>query len=385
MSHYRSAVRAQRHGDNGTSAKDALRGLAAIALIASGFFWFPIQWRLVEPVTWGETFIAISGGLFLVIAPPVLTAFLIPWSPAGMLLQKINARTWGSVVVIGASLYLLYYSFTILYSWWGARQVVAESNLTLYQSIIGVIAYILVPALLWAPVSSEEAAETLKQAQLVKRYEIQTAGEIAILQARLLWAQQKTAVGLANLTGAERAELAGTLTALIEGMDNTIQEIAGNLSQAAGVAMEFRSPFDDDQVPRLLGQVADDLGAIRMVPVQRPALMHQRPSDYIDADPAPVPPSRSDASEYVRTPIAPSVATTQHNAAQRRAADHTYEAARASLPTVWTTKDLGTALAADESTVRPILAEWTAAGLVTALRLRGRFSFTEDMEGDHGH
>src|SRR5262245_18810168 len=229
MSRYRSVVYAQRHGDNGTSAKDAMRGLAAIALIAAGFFWFPVCWTLVEPTTIGEICIAISSGLFLVVAPPVLTSFLVPWSPAGMLLQKINARTWGQLVVVAASSYLIYYSYIILNAWWGARPAVAESGLTTYQTIIGIIAYALVPALLWAPVSSEELAEHLKQAQLVRRYEVQTAADIAILQTTLLRAQQQAAVGFANLAAAERKELSDVLRGLVGGIDQTIQEIAGNL------------------------------------------------------------------------------------------------------------------------------------------------------------
>jgi len=97
-----------------------------------------------------------------------LTSFLIPWSPGGMSLQKINARTWGYTVVISASLYLIYYSFEIQYSWWAAQPNVADMGLVMQQVIIGIIDFIIIPALLWTPVTSEELMEQVRQAHLVK-------------------------------------------------------------------------------------------------------------------------------------------------------------------------------------------------------------------------
>jgi len=75
--------------------------------------------------------------MLLASAPPSLVSFLIPWSPGGMLLQKVNARTWGYLVVIGCSMYLLYYSFQIQWSWWAAQPVVADTGLIYHQVLIG--------------------------------------------------------------------------------------------------------------------------------------------------------------------------------------------------------------------------------------------------------
>ena len=49
----------------------------------------------------------------------------------------------------------------------------------------------------------------MRQAHLVKRYELQTQADIAILRATLLRAQEKALLGFANLTLDEREELAG--------------------------------------------------------------------------------------------------------------------------------------------------------------------------------
>ena len=97
--------------------------------------------------------------------------------------------------------YLAYYSFQVQWSWWAAQRVVADSHLIWQQVLVGMIGYIIIPALLWTPVLSEELEEKLKQAQLVKRYELQTQADIAILQATLLRAQQQALVGFANLCG----------------------------------------------------------------------------------------------------------------------------------------------------------------------------------------
>ena len=269
---WQRAAYAQRHGNNGTSAKDVLRGLGFLSLLASAAFWGPVQWQLVSPVSYGDMFIAASFTAFLVCGPPVLTSFLIPWSPGGMLLQKINGRTWGSVAVLVCAGYLFYYSFQILQAWWGSREVAVATGLVYNQTIVGLIAYIVTPALLWAPVSSEELAEQLKQAQLVERYRVQTSADIAILQTTLLRAQQKAAVGFANLAAGEREELAGVMRGLVIGIDETIQEIAGNLSTAAGVTMEFRSPLggSENEVGQLLDYVAGELKQGRIVALPAP-------------------------------------------------------------------------------------------------------------------
>ena len=170
-------TRAQRRGTHGTAAKDIMLLLAVACLIASAVYWWRVQSSLTSDKLIAGTFTAI-----LTIAPPVLLSFCIPWSPGGMLLQKVNARTWGMMAVVAAAVYLLYYSFQLQWAWWSAQPQAAESGLIYQQVFVGMIGYIFIPALLWTPVSSEELEEKLKQAQLVKRYELQTQADIAILR-----------------------------------------------------------------------------------------------------------------------------------------------------------------------------------------------------------
>lgn len=225
------------------TSKTILWFLAGIAITASSVYWWGVQSTLIP----GNTPIALAFTAILVGAPPSLMSFLIPWSPGGMLLQKVHARTWGYVVIVGACIYLLYYSFQIQYSWWAAQRIVAESNLIYQQVFIGMIGFIIIPALLFAPVSDAELVEQVRQAHLVKRYELQTQADIAILRASLLRAQEKALVGFANLTTEEREELAAVMRSLVGGIDRTLHEVGRTVKAVSGVAMPFDGMLEDNE------------------------------------------------------------------------------------------------------------------------------------------
>ncbi|MCU0492834.1 MAG: hypothetical protein MUD01_14680 [Chloroflexaceae bacterium] len=255
-SRYLDMVRGQRRRGGGFqfTSKSLLAMLAIIAMGGSAVYWWGVQSQLTENKIIAAAFTAI-----LVLAPPSLTSFLIPWSPGGMLLQKINARTWGYTVVIAAAVYLIYYSFEIQYAWWLAQPVVANTNLVLQQVFIGIIGFILIPALLWTPVTSEELVEQVRQAHLVKRYELQTQADIAILRATLLRAQEKALVGFANLTVEEREELAAVMRSLVSGIDTTLRELGQSVKTVSGATVPFQSLDDNDDIKGYLDYVADTL------------------------------------------------------------------------------------------------------------------------------
>jgi hypothetical protein len=228
--------------------------LALIAMGGSAIYWWGVQSQLTDNRVVAAAFTAI-----LVLAPPSLVSFLIPWSPGGMLLQKVNARTWGYLVVVGCSLYLLYYSFQIQLSWWLAQPVVADSNLVYQQVLIGIIGFIIIPALLWTPVTSEELVEQVRQAHLVKRYELQTQADIAILRATLLRAQEKALVGFANLTVGEREELAAVMKGLVTGIDRTLHEMGQSVKTVSGAMVPFEALEDNDDVQEILEYIGESL------------------------------------------------------------------------------------------------------------------------------
>jgi hypothetical protein len=176
-----------------------------------------------------------------------------------MLLQKINARTWGYAVVIICASFLVYYSFEIQYSWWAAQPVVASTGLILQQVLVGIIGFIIIPALLWTPVTSEELVEQVRQAHLVKRYELQAQADIAILRNTMLRAQEKALVGFANLTADEREELAGVMQGLVSSIDNTLQEIGHSVKSVSNATIPFKTLQDNDDIRDYLEYIHESL------------------------------------------------------------------------------------------------------------------------------
>ena len=250
-------VRGQRRrpGAMQFTSKTLLAILALISMGGSAAYWWGVQSQLTD-----NRIVAIAFTAILVLAPPSLVSFLIPWSPAGMLLQKINARTWGYPVIIGAALYLIYYSFQIQWSWWAAQPIVSDAGLVYQQVLIGIIGFIIIPALLWTPVSSDELVEQVRQAHLVKRYELQTQADIAILRATLLRAQEKALIGFANLTVQERQELAAVMRSLVAGIDNTLREVGQTVRTVSGVAMPFDGLLEDNaEVRDVLDYITESL------------------------------------------------------------------------------------------------------------------------------
>jgi hypothetical protein len=257
MSHYLNMLRQQRRRSTGIefTARTLLTILAFVAMAGAAAYWWGVQSQLTD-----NRIIAVAFTAILVLAPPSLVSFLIPWSPAGMLLQKVNARTWAFPVIIGCALYLLYYAFQLQWAWWAAQPVVAETNLVYQQVLIGMIGFIIIPALLWTPVSSDELVEQVRQAHLVKRYELQTQADIAILRATLLRAQEKALIGFANLTVQEREELAAVMQSLVSGIDRTLKEIGQTVKTVSGVALPFDSMLDDNEDIRdILDYIGDTL------------------------------------------------------------------------------------------------------------------------------
>lgn len=254
-SRYLDMMRGQRsRGGWQFTSKNILGLLAVVAMACSAVYWWGVQSQLTT-----TTHMAVAFTAILVLAPPVLVSFLIPWSPGGMLLQKINARTWGYTVVILCALFLIYYSFEIQYSWWAAQPVVADTGLILQQVLVGIIGFIIIPALLWTPVTSEELVEQVRQAHLVKRYELQSQADIAILRNTLLRAQEKALIGFANLTVDEREELASVMRSLVKGIDNTLQEIGQSVKTVSNATIPFNSLEDNEHIQGYLDYIHESL------------------------------------------------------------------------------------------------------------------------------
>lgn len=261
-SRYLETLRTQRRRMRWqVSAKALLTILAFVAMGGSAVYWWGVQRDLTA-----HTPVALAYTAILVLAPPALTAFLIPWSPAGMLLQKIQARTWGMLAVLAMSLFLLYYSVEIQYAWWAAQPTVAQTGLITQQVVIGIIGFIVIPALLWTPVSSEEVVEQARQAHLVRRYELQTQADIAILRSTLLRAQEQALVGFAQLTLNEREELAGVMRGLLAGIDTTLEDLGTCIETVNETIRPFASLDDNADIQDYLAYLSTSLSERRLPP-----------------------------------------------------------------------------------------------------------------------
>lgn len=151
-SHYPNIRPGPPHANGSYGSLRTLLGIFALIVMgASAVYWWSVQSQLTE--NW---LVALAYTVLLVLVPPSLVSFLIPWSPAGMLLQKLNARIWLYPVVIGCLLSVFYLSFSIQGAWWAMQPVMAKNNLVYPQALFGIIGFTIIPALLWISVASEQ-------------------------------------------------------------------------------------------------------------------------------------------------------------------------------------------------------------------------------------
>lgn len=270
QSQFLNYMRQQRAGARApageTVSRSVLGGIASIALVAATFHWWNIQSQLTS-----DLIMSLTTTVILVLAPPAITSFVIPWSPGGMLLQKINAKTYGYGVVLLCVLFFLYYSWEIQWSWWASQPVVVATDLVWQQSLVCIIGFVIIPALIWTPVSSDDLAAKLKQAHLVQTYEEQAQAQVAIIRNTTLRAQILAARGLANLTAREQHELAQIMGGMVTGMRGILEEVASDVSLIA-TGSKTLSPWDEQSVA--LGYLDEQAAAldeyIRLLGVQHP-------------------------------------------------------------------------------------------------------------------
>ena len=365
-------MRAQRRGNRGMSSKDMARLLALVGFIISGCFWYPVQWDFASPQTYGDMAIAIGFGTFLVLGPPVLSSFFVPWTPAARLLYRLNARTLGQIVAGACALYLLYYAGMISYTWWMSRPVVAQAGIAFMQMMVGLIATIATPALLWAPVSDEELEEIARQDQLVKKYELQTQSDIAYLQGMLLDAQKVAVHGLASIAAQDRPDVAWRMQWLLEEMDRNLGGIASTVGRTSGTMAAFPEFAQRDDVLSVLDYVKDVVQQI----AERPSTHHEfQATQVVDVIPAQAVSAASERDPHV----APRHEQRDDPRSSVTIPDHeNYVTARRALGVgAWMVKDLAEVLRCEEPTARKVKAQWQQAGLIVSAGMNGRFKFTE--------
>lgn len=383
---------------------NALRLIGLVGLVAAAIFWWPVQSELSTNRT-----VAVAYTIGLVLAPPALWSFVIPWSPGGMLLFRIQQRTIGQLVVALAAVYFTCYSYQLQTSWWSAQPVTRDSNMITQQVLIGLLLYIVIPGLVWTPVDPEEFEKQVKQERLVKRYDMQTKADIAILDATLLRAQQRAAIGFANLLPAERQELAGVMSGLVTGMDTTLQRIAGNFNETAetiygqhGKDMFSAPPFADtfadmlqfvsgailtmdtaepaDEAPRVLSSSGQETiaraPAARASHVSDSRALAPAQVDHVDSRSGPVNPRDAQQGRAVQGSALQHVDSRDSRAAEDQQARDMWERLRRGLPRIIIAKNVQDAMQWPSiDPARRLVARWIDIGVLDPIPNRpGRYS-----------
>jgi hypothetical protein len=253
------------------TARTFLMFVSVVGMASAAVYWGGVQLALTD--SWP---IAIASAVIIVVSPPALISFLVPWSPGGMLLQKIQAKTFGFLMVFLCSLFFLWYVFDIQFSWWAAQPVVAETDLVLHQVGIWIIGSVIIPGLLLAQVTDDELVEAARQAHIVQRYRLQTEADLAILRGKMLRAQELSVRGFANLIGDERTELAAILSDLVCSIDSTLYEYNQGIRAVSGTLVPFEPLEDNPDIQEYLDYVAESLETAS-APAAREAAPERRP------------------------------------------------------------------------------------------------------------
>jgi uncharacterized protein YqgC (DUF456 family) len=224
---------AQRRGRFRFTRNTLLLGAAIVATLLNVPFWWNIQSALTSSVT-----LAAMMTIGCVLIPPILLSLLFPWTPAGALVAKFNAKLPGNFLVVGASLWFVYYGYTMQEAYWTAQPAGAQGH-AWSQAILGMVVGYVIPTLAWGMVGVSDLADELRQIQLVRKYEMEADAQLAFIRSQVYRAQELAARGLAELTTAERQELAAILPALFEDMERSRQEIGQHVHRIAQTDSAF--------------------------------------------------------------------------------------------------------------------------------------------------
>lgn len=361
-----------------SAGRTVLDGLAIVFLGCSTCFWLVLHWTaLVGPgLPSGahqlpQAVVAVAMTLIYAFALPLLLSMLVPTTPAGQLLQKTMWRTIGFPVVIVSTGVLGFYAQALIRAWFESQPEVVAGNLTPAYMVAALVGFIVIPALCWVQVSPERWIREVQQAHEVRKLELMQRGELAIVKARLLWAEQKALIGYAKLLPAEQKEVIDTMRGLLMGIGDTQRTIARTM----GIEGELeRSILGDAEIADTLDYVSQQL--------EKPARSIDKALTYFDDGERESAQFVQDApaAVHVNTRLQPSIPREAPAVTRRQATtgDDAYRRAAIAHFGVkpWTVKRLADALSVGETTARELRNEWQYEGLIAEAQL-GRWYFTE--------
>lgn len=356
-----------------SAGRTVLDTLALVFLLCSIAFWGVLHWQVLVTPGGGVPQMIVAAVMTLVysLALPVLLSALVPSTPAGQLLQKTQWATIGFWVIIPSVTFLVWHAYNLMASWFAAQPTIADAGLARMYTISALIAFVVIVALAMTQVSPERWIREVEQAHAVRKLELMQKGELAIVKARLLWAEQKALVGYARLLPAEQKEVIDTMRGLLMGIGDTQRSIARTLGIQGDIE---RSIMGDADIADTLDYVSQQL--------ERPATSIDKALTSIhDGDREnPHRAEFADEGAHVNTRLEPSIPRDAPDATRRHmtTGDDAYaRAARQAFGvTPWTLKRLAEALDIGETRARELRDEWLASGQAREARL-GRWYLTE--------
>lgn len=353
---------------------------------ASILFWNWVMWSLIEP-QWPATIndiplslmsalLSIVLALCWALVLPVLCAAVFPNTAAGMLLQEYQREAWGFMLMAAAAIFLFYQSYFIISIWWTSRTAVAESGLVSIFTIATMIFFVLVPAWTWHQSSPAQWIAEVQQAHAVRKLREAHKAELLMARAAYLRVVAILRRGLDVATIDQRQYAAGVMTALHQAQSTAIGEIAASLQELGAASWVGEDGLGQDYVKKL-NQTTDLLFRAQDEPdeftpepdhvdsqLQSSQALAAPETAHVDSRPGSSKPAQDQGAQR---------STTQRDAASRREA----EIVRARVQDgVFTKKEVAKILKVEERTAQESIAQWTAMGLISQVRL-GRHSFTE--------
>jgi hypothetical protein len=305
-----------------------------------------------------QSIVAVVMGLIYSLVTPLLWSAMAPSTPAGMMLQRTQTRTWGFVVMIAACGFLTWHGWRLIWSWWMAQPNVADTGEAVNLAVACLIGFVVVPALAWTATTPEQWMKAVEQAHAVHKLELQQKGELAIIKASLIRAETLAAIGWANLLPLEKQEAIGTLHGLLMGSADSMRAVVKTL----GLDSELtRSIMGDEEIAAQLDYVTK---SIDVVPSIAPPQMEETQAPA----PTPSPLERAKPHDDRR------VAVRQGDTA--RDGDYTIAYEAFGTDRAWKVRDLAGVLKVAVSTARERKIAWEDAQLVSGRGLaNGRYRF----------
>lgn len=269
----RAVATAQRNGTHGFGARDASFWTSVVCAIGAAAFWVPLQWALVTPRTIPEMIIAASLGLFMVVGMPTAISMYVPWTKAAEFMARLNLTWFGQLVGGLMAGFLLWYAGSSLWMFWSLRPVTAAGGMTWigYQTVLGIIATILVPVFLWAPAAPDELAESMQRRKIIDEYEEATRARRKIAREINIQIVQMVRQGLQNLSQDDRTLLGNHIARLMELSDGAVRDMRREYEDTVEVVAAFASPLENAQVVEQLDSTIALLGAAELPLLPAPA------------------------------------------------------------------------------------------------------------------